>query len=507
VITRAVAGTDVEAFDRTGVARGPDGIARYPAPPGSLVEMLCRTVERVPEREAVVEIGGDRLTYRMLWTCAARVAGGLAESGVRPRDRVLIRLPNGIDWCVAFLATQLAGAVAVPVNHRLAEREIEFLRTDSGAAHVLDGSRALPGGRAGAGHLPASPDEPAAIFYTSGTTGRPKGAVTSHANFLANTATARRVLGISEDELWRGLVSVPLSHVTGANSQFLPACEAGGTTVILPAFDAATFVAALTDERITALMSVPSVYRMVLAGAAALDTGRVRTLTYGGAPMAPPLIDRLRDAFPAARLSSGYGLTESSSFAAFLPHERTLARPDTVGLPVPVVDLALAGVADDGVGELLVRGPNVVAGYWGNPEATAAAFVEGWLRTGDLARIEPDGLVQLVDRVKDMIIRGGENIYAAEVERVLMGKPEVTEAAVVGVADPVAGEKVAAAVVLDPACDGELRPVWRAVRDELARHKVPQLVAVWPGPLPRNAAGKVDKAGVRAAARWRVAPR
>jgi acyl-CoA synthetase (AMP-forming)/AMP-acid ligase II len=236
------------------------------------------------------------------------------------------------------------------------------------------------------------------------------------------------------------------------------------------------------------------------------DTSLVRSLTYGGAPMAPNVVAGLQAAFPKARLGSGYGLTESASFSAYLPHEQVLLTPDAVGVPVPVVDLALADERPDGVGELLVRGPNVVRGYWRKPQATEQAFADGWLRTGDLARIGPGGVVHLVDRVKDMIVRGGENVYSAEVERVFSAHPDVVEVAVVAVADRLAGERVAAAVVLEQATD-QLRPIWRFAREQLARHKVPELVAVWAGPLPRNAGGKVNKASVREAARWRVAPR
>jgi long-chain acyl-CoA synthetase len=510
MIDAAVSGTGLTTFDRSGIHRGADGVARYQNRPNSLVESLRATVDRQPDAEAVVELGGERVTYRQLWDRAASVAAGLRDTGVRSGDRVLIRLVNGLDWCTAFFGALLAGAVAVPVNPRLTDPEIAYIHDDAGAAHVIDAA-GLPAGR-GAPDVTPGPDDTAAIFYTSGTTGRPKGAVTSHANFLTNSETARRVLGIEGPDPWRSLVSVPLHHVTGCNSQLLPACEFGGTTVIMPSFHAPEFLRVIHEERITALMSVPSVYQMALASSALkrIDTTVVRSLTYGGAPMQPELVARIREGFPKARLGSGYGLTESSSFTAYLPHEEVVRTPDAVGIPVPVVDLALADRRDDGVGELLVRGPNVVHGYWGKPEETARAFAGGWLRTGDLARIGPGGLVHLVDRVKDMIVRGGENVYSAEVERVFCAHPGVVEVAVVAVPDRLAGERVAAAVVLaNGSSDGgaQLRPIWRFARDQLARHKVPELVAVWSGPLPRNPGGKVSKALVRESAQWRVAPR
>ncbi|SHN47306.1 class I adenylate-forming enzyme family protein [Cryptosporangium aurantiacum] len=508
-------GSDLRAFDRSGIHRGPDGVARYSVSrhgerPESLIHALRATVDREPGTEAIVEVDGPRWTYRQLWDRAAAVAAGLRDDGVRAGERVLVALPSGADWCAAFYGVLLAGAVAVPVNPRSTGPEIAHVRDDAGAVRVLEAGR-LPAGRSGPDEPAPGANDVAAIFYTSGTTGRPKGAVTTHANFLANTETARRVLGIDQAPVWRSLVSVPLHHVTGCNSQLLPACEVGGTTVVLPRFDVARFLRTVEDERITALMSVPSVYQLALAARAIdrTDTSAVRSITYGGAPMPPDVVTGLRTAFPKARLGSGYGLTETASFTAYLPHEQVLtAAADVVGFPVPVVDLALSDPAPDGVGELLVRGPNVVRGYWNNPDATARTFGDGWLRTGDLARIDEDGAVHLVDRAKDMIVRGGENVYSAEVERVFSGHPDVVEVAVVAVPDRLAGERVAAAVVLRPGDEAPpLRPIWRFVREHLARYKVPDLVAVWRGPLPRNPGGKVDKAAVRATAGWRVAPR
>jgi long-chain acyl-CoA synthetase len=364
----------------------------------------------------------------------------------------------------------------------------------------------LPYGRT-VPHISPAPDDPAAIFYTSGTTGRPKGAVTTHANFLANTENARRVLGIAPP--WRSLVSVPLCHVTGCNSQFLPAMEFGGTLIILPRFDPMTFLRTIEAEQVTALMSVPSVYRMTIDQSTLdeYDLTSVVSLTYGGSPAPPDLVPRLRKAFPNARLGNGFGMTEASSFATYLPDEYAESHVDSVGLPAPVVDLEIPEPNRDGVGELLVRGPNVVPGYWRNRQASDAAFVDGWLRTGDVARIDADGFVYVVDRVKDTIIRGGENVYSAEVERALTAHPSVREVAVVGVSDPVAGEKVAAAIVVAPGMDTQIRAILRTARERLARYKLPELVSVTTEPLPRNPAGKIIKAAIKDTTDWRVAPR
>ncbi|MFB8006392.1 class I adenylate-forming enzyme family protein [Nocardia sp. NPDC056000] len=485
--------------------RGSDGIARYPDPLPNLVAALRITVERVPDAEAVVQVGGPRLTYAQLWDRATALAAGLAGAGVRPGDRVGILLPNGVDWCAAFFAVQLAGCVAVPINTRLSEPEISHITENAGLAYVFDLDH-LPT-RSRSRRIPeAAPDDPAAIFYTSGTTGRPKGATTTHANFLANIENARRLLGVTEP--WVSLVSVPLFHVTGCNSQLLPSVATGGTLVILPQFDGRSMLRAIESEAITALMSVPTMYRMLL-GQTHLDRyrlGSVRSITFGGSPMPRRLIPELRELFPRARLGNGYGLTESASFCTYLPDDQVDEHPDSVGFAAPVVDLRLDDPRGTGVGELLVRGPNVVAGYWNDPAATAKAFEDGWLRTGDIAAIDDRGLVRIVDRAKDVIIRGGENVYSAEVERALAEHPSVREVAVTGVPDSIAGEKVAAAIVLVPGEEDQLREVFRSARKELARYKMPELVAVYRTPLPRNPGGKVIKSLLRTAA-WMVAPR
>lgn len=493
------------SFDRSGVRRDSAGIARYVHRPASLADALYATVERFPAAEAIVEVDGPRLTYAELAERAESTAAGLWAVGARPGDRVGLALPNGAAWCVAFLGIQLIGAIVVPINTRLTPAEIRDLADDAELAHLID-STPLPNGRTVPRIFPA-PVDPAAIFYTSGTTGRPKGAVTTHANFLANTENARRVLGIAAR--WRSLVSVPLFHVTGCNSQFLPAMEFGGTLVILPRFDAPSFLRTIAAEQITALMSVPAVYRLALdqSGADDRDLTSVVSLTYGGAPVPPGLVPELRKSFPNARLGNGFGMTEAASFATYLPDDYAESHVDSVGLPVPVVDVRLHNVDGDGVGELLVRGPNVVPGYWRNEAATEAAFTDGWLRTGDVARIGADSFVYVVDRIKDTIIRGGENVYSAEVERALIAHPAVREVAVVGVPDPVAGEKVAAAIVLAPGTETQVRAVFRDARDRLARYKLPELVSVRTTPLPRNPAGKIVKAVIKDTTNWRVAPR
>ncbi|SNR81733.1 Acyl-CoA synthetase (AMP-forming)/AMP-acid ligase II [Geodermatophilus saharensis] len=497
-------------FDDSGIERDAAGVRHYTGLPESVVAMLRASVERDPGGEAVVELDGPRLTFRQLWDGAARVAGGLRGAGVGRGDRVAIRLGNGADWVLGFLGTLLAGGVAVPVNTRFTEEEARYVVEDSGARVVLAPGTPLPDGAPYAEEGLGLADL-AAIFYTSGTTGFPKGAMTSHENFLTNTENARRVVGLAgHDPSLRNLISVPLFHVTGCNSQLLVALEGGAAAVVMPAFDVGRFLRAVPEERIAVLTSVPAVYWLAIssAGFADVDVSGVRYTTYGGAPIAPDLVQRIQRAFPGARVGNGFGLTETSSISTFLPHEYADAHADSVGFPAPVVDLRLADPdPETGVGELLIRGGNVVQGYWGKPEATVETFVDGWLHSGDLARIDDEGLTYVVDRAKDMINRGGENVYCVEVENALAAAPGVFEVAVVGVPDPVMGEKVGAVVVPLPGTELDVGAVLAHARAHLADFKVPQFVSVRAAVLPRNPGGKVLKPVLRREASWEPVPR
>ncbi len=493
-------------FDATGVQRGADGIKRYSDRPDSLVHMLRASVERDPSALAVAEVGGDRVSYQELWDRAARVAGGLLEAGLNRGDRAAILLGNGLDWVLAFWGIQLAGLVAVPVNTRFKQPEIDYVVQDSGARHVFAPGDPLPDGSPRTVE-DLAPEDLAAIFYTSGTTGFPKGAMTSQANFLANTESAFRCIGVDKAEgpSLATLINVPLFHVTGCNSQLLPLVELGGRTFILTsALDLDGFLRTVSEERIQMLTSVPAIYHALTRHPqfAQTDLHHVRWVSYGGAPIAAAAVHQIKDAFPTARVGNGFGLTETSSLTSYLPHEEAVDHADSVGFAMPVVDIALDEPdPETGVGELLVRGENVVQGYWRKAQATAETFVDGWLHTGDLARIDDDGLLYIVDRAKDMINRGGENVYSIEVESALADAPGVSEVAVVPVPDEMMGEKVGAVIV--PAAEGlDVEAVIAHVRDRIADFKVPQYVAVRTEPLPRNPGGKVLKGELREATEW-----
>jgi long-chain acyl-CoA synthetase len=494
-------------FDETGVVRDQDGVASYSDRPASLVQMLKTSVERDRAATALLEVGGPSLSYGELWDRSARVAGGLRAADVERGDRVAIRLGNGIDWVLAFFGAQLIGAAVVPVNTRFAEEEVRYVIEDSGASFIFAPGEALPDGEPAALE-DLRPEELAAIFYTSGTTGFPKGAMTSHANFLTNSENAFRCLSVdrSEGPEISTLVSVPLFHVTGCNSQLIPVLEFGGRVEILSGpLDLAGFFEAVGSHGVNQLVSVPAIYHAVLRHPEfpQLDVSRVRWISYGGAPIAESLVEQIMRAFPEARVGNGFGLTETSSLTSFLPHEEAAAHADSVGFAMPVVDLALDDAdGESGVGELLVRGPNVVQGYWNKPEATAETFVDGWLHTGDLARVDSDGLLYIVDRKKDMINRGGENIYSIEVENALAGAPGVVEAAVVAVPDEMMGEKVGAVIVTVPGTPFDVEAVLAHCRAHLADFKIPQYIVTREEPLPRNPGGKLLKRQLREETQW-----
>src|SRR6266567_3102469 len=462
--------------------------------------MLGDSVRTDPAAEALVEVGGGRLSYAELWDRASRVSGGLRGAGVRPGDRVAIRLPNCNDSVLAFFGGLMAGAIVVPVNTRFTEPETAYVLGDSGASYVFEPGTALPDGKPRV-HSGATRSDVAAIFYTSGTTGLPKGAMHTHENVLANVETVYRVTDIPRDagSEMRTLVVVPLFHVTGCHSQTLPALRIGGAAVIDAGFDGRRMIETLERERITACTAVPAIYYYILnhPDFSPAKVAGVRWASYGGAPIAPALVHQIGERFAGARLANGFGLTECTSIATLLPHEWAADHADSVGFAAPHTEVAIGPGAGAGPGEMLIRGQSVCAGYWHNPEATAQVFAEGWLHTGDVGRLGPEGLTYVLDRIKDMINRGGENVYCVEVENALIGAPGVGEVAVVGVLDSMMGEKVAAVIVPLPGASVDPRVVLDFARERLADFKVPQFIAVRTDPLPRNPNGKVLKAPLR----------
>lgn len=505
-----VARSAANPFDVANTRRDERGILVYDDLPANLVRDLLAVVERQPDAEAVVELtaaGRRVLTYRELTDAAASVAGGLRESGVRPGDRVAIRYAAGADWVVSFWGCLFARAIAVAINTRMAEPELIDVMGRVDVVYDLQPHSPLPAGA----HVvddSAAPDEVAAIFWTSGTTGRSKGVPTTHEAFMSNSETIRRCLALPEagSADLRTLISVPLFHVTGCNAQLLSVLHQGGTAVVLPALDLGRMVSAISEEKVTYLVTVPAVYRLLLGSPAFQGVepdalANVRYVGYGGAPITTELVRALQVAFPTAQVFNGFGTTESASIISVLPHADAVDHADSVGYAAPVVDLAIDII--DGTselrGELLVRGPNVLRGYWDELQEADTAFLERWYRTGDIVTVDDAGRVRIVDRAKDIINRGGENVSSFEVEEALLSSPGVRDAAVIAVPDEVLGEKVGAIVVGD---DIDVPAVVAHVAEQLADYKVPQYVVVTTDPLPRNPSGKLLKAELRRSTEW-----
>ena len=462
-------------LERVRLARGRDA---------SLGTMLDRLATVHGDRRLVSEAGGATRTYREAAALVARWSGGFA-----PDETVVVALPNGYDQFLACIAVARAGAVPVPVNDRMSDEEIEHIVTDSGARRVLHDASELGGHPPGDAHTPA---DVAAIFYTSGTTGRPKGARLSHHALVGSLGTAALwPTALRRDE---AVVGLPVAHIMGF-VVLAGTAMAGVPSYVLPRFDATQVLDAIEARRATLFIGVPTMYRMLLeAGAAERDLKSVRVWGSGADAMPPDLARTFQRMGASARafgvdvgqalFVEGWGMVETSGAA--IGH---VAFPYVDGPMFPLPGYRVR-IADDG--ELLVRGPGVLDGYHGDPDATAAVLHDGWLHTGDLARRGPLGTVRFAGRIKDVVKSGGFSIFSAEVERALEEHPGVVEAAVLGVPDARLGEVPVAAVRGTASPDDVLA----FAHDHLAHYKVPRQVVVVDD-LPRGGTGKVQKDRLR----------
>ena len=471
------------------------------------------------------------MTYAVLDAEVRRFSAFLMGRNVPAGSRVAILLPNVPEFVVAWFGAIAAGCVAVPVNTRLAPPEAGYILSDCSATVAVttrEGYGKLSGEGQGRsvstwilvdGDSPGTfpfretvardpapeparvdPDDIAVLLYTSGTTGFPKGAMISHRNTLFNVSSCRATLSYREDDV--GLLTLPLFHVTGLNSQLVALLACGGTVVLQKEYDTTRMLELLTRHRATALFFVPAIYKLITLreDLGRFDLSTVRVAAYGGAPMAPETIVALGRIMPG-ELHNCYGLTECSSLGTVLPAENALSHAESVGKPVPGTRAEIRGpdgkpLPPGAIGELYLRGPHIVKGYFNAPEKTAEAIRDGWLRTGDVARIDGDGFVYILDRAKDMINRGGEKIYSLEVENVLSTCPGVAEAAVFGIPHPVFGEVPAARLVPLPGATIDPGKVRDYCRARLADYKVPVQVEV-ADRIPRNPGGKVLKKELR----------
>jgi long-chain acyl-CoA synthetase len=472
-----------------------------------------------PER-AAVRLDELVLTYAELERRSAQVAGLLAARGVQPGDRVGLLLPNVPQFPMLYYGVLRAGAVVVPMNPLLKAREIQYYLEDSGATLLFawdaTATEAAKGAEAaGAGFVPVAPsaldqlldeqasvtsvtsradEDTAVILYTSGTTGRPKGAELTHANLRRNAAvSATTLFGLGPDDVVMGCL--PLFHSFGQTCGLNATIGSGACLTLLPRFDPGRALEVIQRDRVTVFEGVPTMYVALLhhPGRGELDVGSLRLCVSGGAALPVEVLRGFEDAFGCVILE-GYGLSETSPVASFNHPDRE-RKPGSIGTPIQGVELRLVDplgedVATGEVGEIAIRGHNLMRGYWGREEATREAIPDGWFRTGDLARQDDDGYFFIVDRKKDLIIRGGYNVYPREVEEVLYEHPAVAEAAVVGVPHPTHGEEVGAAVVLKPGAEATPAELRAFCRERVAAYKYPR--HVWlEAALPKTATGKL----------------
>lgn len=502
--------------------------------------IIDRHVHERPERVAL-RYRGASTTWRQLREQTDRLADELAAAGVVEGDRVAIVLLNRPEYFVAVAAITELKAIAVPVNFRLAPAELAFILSDADAAAVVTEAALRPaveaalaheveefspgrarrlhdvdeglGTRRPASHRPRTvfpEDDPAFIFYTSGTTGRPKGATLTWRNLRSQSDIVIRAWRLTgEHEVVAAATT--LFHIAGLGLT-MPAFQIGATVVIHPlqAFDATELVDLVERERVGSLFLVPAMWQaMVRVPGVAGRMPTLRTTAWGAAPASGPLLEAMAEAFPRAQNVALFGQTEMSPITCMLFGEDALRKLGSVGraadgVQVRVIDEDGSDVAPGEVGEIVYRGVGAMLGYGNRPEATAEAFAGGWFHSGDLVRIDEDGFVFVVDRTKDMIITGGENVYSVEVENVLASHPRIREVAVVACADERWGEVVVACVVAVDDADVSLDELTTHVTGRLAAYKRPRAV-VRVDELPRNATGKVLKNVLRELAAGAIA--
>jgi len=483
----------------------------------NLAATLVSTAQEHGDRPAV-RLDDHVLTYAQLHAAAAAVAGDLRERGIEPGDRVGLVLPNVPAYPILFHGALLAGAVVVPMNPLLKAREVEYYIGDSGmsliygwdgAGDVVPDAAAATGitgvvvpalGPADLGGEPVpepvdrADSDTAVILYTSGTTGQPKGAELSHHNLASNAALTRDTLiEIGPDDVIMGCL--PLFHVFGLTCGLNAAVAGGSCLTLIPRFDPAKALTVVARDRVTVFEGVPTMYAAMLhsPGADDADMSSLRSCITGGSAMPAEIMRGFEETF-GCEVYEGYGLSETSPVASFNQpgHER---RPGTIGFPVRgckmrVVDDAGRDVAEGEPGEIAIRGENLMKGYWNRPDATAEAIPDGWFRSGDIATRDADGYYTIVDRKKDMIIRGGYNVYPREVEETLYEHPAVAEAAVVGIKHAELGEEIGAAVALKPDASADPEELKAFVKDRLAAYKYPR--SIWlVDELPKGPTGKI----------------
>jgi len=524
----------------------------YKHAPNSLRDIWLGTAA-YQDREYLI-FGGERYTYAQAHECSAAIANWLSLQGVRPGDRVAIAMRNYPEWMLAYWAVVSMGAVAVGMNAWWVPGEMHFALKDSAPrvmicdqerllrfeeirgdfpdlvvaavrlegdvpnyavdwAEVISTQAMLP-------EVSIEPDDDVCIFYTSGTTGTPKGAQLTHRGCVANLMNigfARALQSVAlgkaglkpkgamaTDDVNVALVATPLFHVTGNNCVAQGIAATGGKLIHMYKWDAGEALRIIETEKVTAFSAVPMMSREMLLHPdfPIRNTSSLKSMGGGGAAVHPDLTKKMHETMENAAPSAGYGMTETCGIISALAGEYLVDRPASVGRAMPTFEAKCVDGAGNAVpvgepGELWVRGACVIKGYLNRPEATAETITDGWLHTGDVAYMDEDEFIYLVDRAKDMVLRGGENVYCAEVESVLFAHDAVAECVVFGVEDERLGEEVAAAVFLKQGSAAGVQQLREYLKEKLASYKIPRYIWLVDAPLPRNANGKFVKREVR----------
>jgi long-chain acyl-CoA synthetase len=483
----------------------------------NIARNLVETAEQHPDR-AALRADGTEIDYASFLAAARSVAGALRDLGVEPGHRVGLVSSNVPAFPIAFYGALIVGAGVVPMNPMLTQREVSYYLEDSGASVVIaldevaKAARAageaagialleLPAAGPAEGALAGEPvtepveradDDLAVILYTSGTTGQPKGAMLTHHNLDSNArTTVQALIRTTPDDVIMGCL--PLFHVFGLTCGLNAAVVSGASLALIPRFDPAAVLKIIEEQRVTIFEGVPTMYGALLDTDATADTSSLRTCISGGSALPVEVLHAFEKKFDATILE-GYGLSETSPVASFNQPDRE-RKAGSIGLPVPGMELRLvddagADVPVGEVGEIAIRGEGLMAGYFGREEATAESIPDGWFRSGDLAKADEDGFLYIVDRKKQLIIRGGYNVYPREIEEVLYQHPAIAEAAVVGLKHSRLGEEVGAAVSLRSGAEIDVDEIKAFAKEQLAAYKYPRHVWVVDA-LPKGPTGKI----------------
>jgi long-chain acyl-CoA synthetase len=481
------------------------------------VHSLGRAMRFYPGGAALAR-DGRSLTFRELHTRVEGIAGTLVSHGFGVGDRLALLLPNGPDYIELIYACSMLGVIAVPLNTRLSTAEIDRVLEDARPHGIVRHSSLavpkvnlswqqvidqdpLPISSGRAPKIFYDPDAVLGLIYTSGTTGQPKGVIVTHGNVLADVHNFNYWMRYTEGGTY--LHAAPIFHIADFPSMFA-APAFGASQITIPKFSVQTFCETVERERVTHTVLVPTMINLLtqFADARKYDLSSLQVLAYGGSPMAPELVHRTRELLPKVKLIQVYGLSETGFLTGLQDQEHTEDKLMSCGRPCPGVDLQVTDTSGEDVdagqaGELIARGANVMRGYWKNPEETANTFRDGFFRTGDIGRQDTAGYFYILDRLKDMIVTGGENVYSGEVEAVIYEHPAVREVAVFGVPEPQWGELVMACVVLKPGATLTADDLISFCRLSLASYKTPRRVEFSETDLPKSSSGKVLKKALR----------